>query len=73
MRNLFCIGAVIISIVVALMGGCGRTDPFTVEQHVQRAKSMLASNQIRAAEIELKTALRLRRDISGVAGEKAIV
>lgn len=51
-------GAVIISIIVALMGGCGRTDPFTVEQHVQRAQSMLASNQIKAAEIELKTALQ---------------
>ena len=49
---------VLISLTVALLAGCGRTDPLTPEQHVQRAKSLLESNQMRAAEIELKTALQ---------------
>lgn len=56
-RSAFC-GVAVVTISFALsLGGCGRFQNFTDQEHVQRAKDFLAKGDLRASEIELKNAI----------------
>src|SRR4051812_15912569 len=52
-----------LALSIALLGaGCSKGDPYSVAQHIERAKAELAAKHPNAASIELKTALQQERN-----------